>query len=84
MWKKVLLIKINLYKIWIKKLINEIFNINIRIIIMVDNKLCSKIAKNENKKVWCKYMGIKYKYIFDEIIKKKKKKKNKKIILIKK
>jgi len=48
--------------IWIKRLVKEIFNKNIK------NKLWKDIAENENKKGRSKYMDIKYIYIQDEII----------------
>jgi hypothetical protein len=36
--------------IWIRRLVNEIFNKNIRINIRIDNKPCKDIAENENQK----------------------------------
>jgi len=36
--------------IWIRILVNEIFNKNIRINIRIDNKSCKDIAENENQK----------------------------------
>jgi len=35
---------------WIRRLVNEIFNQNIRINIRIDNKPCKDIAENENQK----------------------------------
>jgi len=56
---------------WIKRLINELFNKGIRINIKIDNKPFKDIAENEKEKGWTKYIDIKYKYIQDEIIKNK-------------
>jgi len=59
--------------VWIKRLVNEIFNKNIRINIRIDNKPWRNSVENENKKGSCKFntdMDIKYKYVQDEIIKK--------------
>ena len=55
--------------IWIRRLVNEIFNKNIRINIRINNKPCKDITENENQKWRCKYMDIKYKYVQDEIMK---------------
>jgi len=48
---------------WLRNLLKEIFNLNFKININVDNMSCIKIAEDENYKGRCKHMDIKYKYI---------------------
>jgi len=54
--------------LWFKNLYKEIFNKDIEIKIMVDNKACISIAQDTNSEGRCKHIDTKYKYIQEEII----------------
>ena len=49
--------------IGLKNLFKEIFNKEIKIKIMVDNKACIAIAQDTNSKGRCKHIDTRYKFI---------------------
>ena len=53
--------------IWFKNLFKEIFDKEIKIKIMVENKACIAIAQDINSKGRCKHIDSRYKFIQEEI-----------------
>ena len=57
--------------LWFKNLFKEIFDKEIKIKIMVDNKACIAIAQDTNSKGRCKHIDIRYKFIQEKILENK-------------